>query len=142
MIVISDTWQNWKQETFLWACLQELKITHANDLFALVFHHCYINRIGTWRMQCLLRMEFQYLYLDLQAHQLNRKQQSNLCFYMKEITLKRCISMKHVTEFESCCNISYFVNIIDKAHKPITIKTPLYTITIGRVPLYPFTNWC
>jgi hypothetical protein len=61
---------------------------------------------------------------------------------MKEITLKRCISMKHVTEFESCCNISYFVNIIDKAHKPITIKTPLYTITIGRVPLYPFTNWC
>lgn len=62
---------------------------------------------------------------------------------MKEITLKRCISMKHVIEFESCCNFSYVVNIIDEAHKPITIKTPLlYTITIGRVPFYPFANWC
>jgi len=60
-------------------------------------------------MQCPLRTEFQYLYLDLQAHQLNRKQHSNLCFCMKEITLKRCISMKHVIEFVSCCNISYVV---------------------------------
>jgi hypothetical protein len=74
-----------------------------------------------------MRTELQYIYLDLLAHQEIRKH-SNLSFSMNEITLNRYISMKNVIEFESCCNISYVVNMMDEAHKPITIKTPCWTL--------------